>query len=260
VKRTLLIDADIIAYQVAASNEDVSYFNGPEEPPAVTADLEGALADGEAKIADLKRTLAADDVIICLTDRGNEFRRDIWPEYKGNRSARKPELLFPVLDHFAAKYRSYLRPRLEADDCMGILSTHPSLVPGEKIIVSEDKDMQTVPGLLFNPRKDEEPRKVSKLSADRFHMEQTIVGDSTDNYPGAFRIGEKSPEVAAVRTSKSLEEAWGHVLSAFRRSLKGDPDEHAYEQAVTQARCARILRAADWDFKAKKPLLWQPPR
>jgi hypothetical protein len=30
--------------------------------------------------------------------------------------------------------------------------------------------------------------------------------------------------------------------------------------AVQQARLARILRAGDWDFQAKRPVLWSPPR
>ena len=32
------------------------------------------------------------------------------------------------------------------------------------------------------------------------------------------------------------------------------------EEAITQARLARILRASDWDSENKKPILWQPPQ
>lgn len=263
MKRTLLLDADIFAYQAAASNEKVMYFNGPDEEPAVEADLAGAIASADRRVDEVIQKLQATDVIICLTDRGNEFRKDFWPAYKGNRKGRKPTHLFAVLDHFAGKHKTYLRPRLEADDCMGILSTHPSLIDGERIIVSEDKDMQTIPGLLFNPRKDDKPRKVGKLAADRFHMVQTIIGDMTDNYPGAKGIGPKSPEAAAVMTEKTVEGMWDRVLEAFFRSAakNGAAVTHAevVEVATVQARCARILRSSDWDFRTKRPVLWTPP-
>jgi DNA polymerase-1 len=271
VKRTLLVDADIIAYQVSASTEDVFYFDGKDAPPVVDADLSSALRKADQRIEELRDTLRADDIVICLTDRGKEFRRDFWPDYLGNRKGRKPENLFKVLDHFAGKYKTYQRPRLEADDCLGILSTHPTLVPGEKIIVSEDKDLKTIPGMLFNPAKHDEPVKIGKLQADRQHLAQTITGDQCDNYPGARGIGPKSPEVAGVLASKTVAEAWSHVMAAFTRAAIKTAQKTGKEptdinmtavatQATVQARCARILRASDWDFRTKRPILWTPPR
>jgi DNA polymerase-1 len=283
MKRTLLIDADILAYQASACTEEVHYFNGADEEPAVEADLEAAIASADRRVSEIRESLGATDVVICLTDRSQPtFRADIWPAYKANRKGRKPENLYKVIDHFAASYKTYLRPRLEADDCMGILSTHPTLVPGEKIIVSEDKDMQSIPGLLFNPRKDTEPRKITRLAADRYHMVQTITGDATDNYPGAVGIGPSSPEVEGVMAAKTVEEMWQHALAAYQRSLdreagkmmglKGKVLKAAIEsgqvkvargqvvhEATIQARCARILRASDWSFKEKRPTLWVPP-
>jgi hypothetical protein len=267
MKRTLLVDADIVAYKFAAANEQVFYFEGGDSDPSSESDLEGALGDAEEYLAELKGRLGATDLIVCLTDPASNFRTTIDPTYKGNRKGvRKPEHLSAVKEWFKGKYPTYQRPALEADDCMGILATHPTLVKGEKIIVSEDKDMATIPGLLFNPAKDKEPRKISKLAADRFHLWQTIVGDTADGYPGAPGIGGKSPEAIAVMAAKSAEEAWLHVTAAFVRSLQRrllpEPiDWHAAATAAAtvQARLARILRASDWDFAAKKPRLWQPP-
>ena len=262
MKRTLLIDADIVNYKFASATEEVYYFDGKDQPPAVHHDTKEACDAAEAYIEDLRSKLGAAHVVICLTDRGNEFRKDFWPAYKGNRKGRKPADLFNVEAHLASKYETYKRPRLEADDCMGILSTHPSLIPGERIIVSEDKDMASVPGLLFNPAKDDEPRRISKLAANRMHMVQTITGDQVDNYPGAPFVGPKSPEVAAVMEEKTVEGMWRHVLAAFERGWKrADPEappEVARQMAVIMARCARILRSSDWNFSQKKPILWTP--
>lgn len=261
-KRTLLVDADIVAYKFSASNEEVYYFDGKDQPPASHSDFEAAKDATEEHLVELRDKLAADDVVICLSDPTNRyFRHGICPTYKGNRKgARKPEHLTALKEWFKERYQTYQRPALEADDCMGILATHPSLIRGEKIIVSEDKDMQCIPALIFNPAKDEAPRKIGRLSADRFFLWQTIVGDPTDGYPGAPGIGPKSPEAAAVLASKTIEEAWGHVVAAFRRAgergkLEGDP----VAAALQQARLARILRASDWDFKEKRPILWSPP-
>ena len=261
---TILLDADIVAYKFAATHEGVWYFDGRKEEPAVeVGDPEDAYREADAYIERLQAKLGADRVVVCLTDRGNEFRKDLAPYYKGNRKGRKPSLLFPVLDHFAAKYETYLRPRLEADDCMGILATHPTLIRGEKVIVSEDKDMRTVPGLLFNPEKDEEPHKISRRKADLFHLWQAVVGDTSDGYPGAYGIGPASPEAKAILASKSVTEAWGYVLDAFDRSFirrgGGFSLADVEAEATLQARLARILRATDWNFKEKKPILWCPP-
>ena len=264
MNRTLLIDSDIVAFKFASAHEAVFYFDGKDAPPAVEADFDAACAAAEEYIAELQAKLRADRIIVCLSDPSRRyFRHDIDPTYKGNRKGgRKPENLTALKEWFASKYETYQRPALEADDCMGILATHPTLVRGEKIIVSEDKDMQTVPALLFNPRTDKKPRRVSRLDADRYHLVQTIVGDTCDGYPGAVGVGPKSPEVAAVRASRSVGEAWLHVLAAFRRSKSvgpNDPEGTEAAAAVQQARLARILRASDWNFKEKRPVLWTPP-
>jgi DNA polymerase-1 len=265
--RTLLIDADIVAYKFASATEQVFYFNGKGEEPSVAHDLDAAVKGAGEYIEELANRLKATDLIICLTDRGNEFRKDFYPAYKGNRKGRKPADLYNLIDHFRTTYKTYLRPRLEADDCMGILSTHPSLVKGERIIVSEDKDMQTIPGLLFNPAKDKAPRKISKLQADRFHLWQTVVGDPVDGYPGARGVGPKSPEAQAILAAGSVGEMWKHVVAAFERvrgrAVRDWQDDRdtppASQLALVQARCARILRASDWDFQRKEPRLWRPP-
>ena len=283
MKRTLLIDADIYCYKHSSRNESVFYFDGKDNPPAVEHDTQAACEGALEDIESIRKKLDADRIIICLTDREQPFRKEIYPDYKGNRTSRKPEDLFRVEAFLKERYEFYRRDGLEADDCMGILSTHPTIVPGEKIIVSEDKDMQTIPGLLFNPRKDDDVRKVSRLQADRFHMVQTITGDQTDHYPGAVGIGPDSPEVSTVNTAKTVKEMWQAVRCAYIRSSR-KADMSAYRRtygkskkamalfdfkanlvaietrAVIQARCARILRASDWNFAERKPILWVPPR
>jgi DNA polymerase-1 len=264
MRRTLLLDADIFAYEFSAANEKVIYFDGADSAPAISSNFAGAKRGVAERIEQIAQKLKADEVIICLSDpTSNYFRKEVWPAYKAQRAEiRKPTHLRDLKEWFKSPesgFKTYERPGLEADDCMGILATHPTLIRGDKIIVSEDKDMQTIPGLLFNPRKDgKAPRNISKLQADRFHMWQTIVGDQTDGYPGARGVGPKSPEATAVLTARTPSEAWSHVLAAFKRAKPKPGDPEYQDQALIMARLARILRASDWSFDTKKPRLWTP--
>lgn len=260
--RTLLVDADIMAFKAAAATEGVYYFGGKGEDPAIDENLDEALDVAARDIDAVTKKLKADRVIVCLTDDVDlasgeitNFRRGVYPKYKQLRLAnRRPSTLRKVKDFYAERFECYQRPGLEADDAMGILATHSTLVPGEKVIVSEDKDMQTIPGLLFNPRKNwRKPRVITELDADRYFLEQTLTGDSTDGYPGCPGVGPKSPWVDLVRKAKDLQSAWAVTRTAFQYHGLTTAD------ALTQARCARILRAQDWDFKGRKVRLWVPP-
>lgn len=259
-QRTLLVDADIFAFAAASATEGVFLFDGPGRPPAVAKNLDAAFEKARRDIDTIANKLKATKVIVCLTDDVREdgtldnFRCDFYPAYKHKRTTvRRPSTLREVKDFYEKHYETYRRPRLEADDCMGILSTHRTLVPGERVIVSGDKDMQTIPGLLFNPAKDKAVRRISEEAANRYFMQQAITGDTTDGYPGCRGLGAKSKAVALLGEVSSLEDMWAVVVDAFES--KG----FTAEDALVQARCARILRASDWDFAARRPRLWVPP-
>ena len=262
MNRTLLVDADIFAYVASSATERVYFFNGPDQPPVVDENLEEALSIASRDIEAIANKLKATKVIVCLTDDVkpdgtiDNFRVDVYDRYKGNRKeVRRPSTLKAVKDYYAQRFETYQRPRLEADDCMGILATHPTLVPGEKVIVSSDKDMKTIPGLLFNPRHKRRrvPTKISGVAADRFFMQQTLTGDPTDGYPGCPGIGPKSPFVAELAACRTPAAMWEVVCAGY--ASKGLTPE----DALVQARCARILRASDWDFAERRPRLWSPP-
>src|SRR5690606_12264806 len=85
----------------------------------------------------------------------------------------------------------------------------------EKVIVSEDKDLHTVPGLHFNPAKDSKVRYVSTLDADRLFLYQTLVGDPVDGYPGAPRIGPKSAYARRILEAPDLLSAWNICVEGY---------------------------------------------
>lgn len=248
--RTLLIDADIIAYQFASAAQQ-NFKWDDQTVSSWCEDISEVTPAIDDKLAELKAQLDADALVICLscpTDDG--WRRALLPSYKVNRGP-KPLLLGDVKEHLRKNYKTYERPTLEADDVMGILSTHPTLIKGEKVIVSIDKDMKCIPGWLFNPSKYTSPLEISEVEADRWHLYQTLCGDSTDNYKGCPGIGPVKAE-AFLNAITKPEDRWYGVKRLYE--AKGLTEE----DALLQARVARICRASDYDFKRKEVILWSP--
>ncbi|WP_158285815.1 MULTISPECIES: exonuclease [unclassified Caulobacter] len=270
--RTLLIDADIIAFRASASTQE-AYDWGDGETSTV-ADFEEAKRHARDTIDALMDTLDADRAVICLSDDFNNFRKRVCPTYKGNRTSERPVHLYDIKEWLAENYETERRGWLEADDIMGIMATEPH--PGEeRIIVSADKDMQTIPCLLYRPHLDRpKVETITPEFADRYHLYQTLVGDSTDGYPGCPGAGDviatrlldeglkwspvhreitRGPNKGVIRTTWELvpsESPWASVVSAYAKAGLKEKD------ALKQARLARILRHDEWNGR---PILWSPP-
>jgi DNA polymerase-1 len=245
---TLLVDTDIIAYKDALRAQDNTGFG------LALWDFSDACARADSCIEDLVKLLKADRVILCLSDEEANFRKAVLPTYKeARKDTQRPEYLYQLKQYLADEYESKGYPGLEADDVMGILSTHQHAIPGKKIIVSEDKDMRTIPGLLYAPHRPElGVMHITELQADQFHMWQTIAGDPTDGYKGVPGLGKDSIYAEAVLT-EDWGELWDTVLLAY--GSKGLSET----EALAQARCARILRSCDYNIQTKELLLWEPP-
>ena len=240
---TLLIDGDIICYEAASAVEQE--IDWGEDLWTLHSNLDEAKALVETKLLRWQERFSA-DIVIGFSDSAN-FRKAVYPDYKGNRkSKRKPLAYKPLKQWMEGVWESYQRPGLEGDDILGILATHPKAIRGQKIIVSIDKDMKTIPGYVWNPDKDDEPIFYSTEEADYWHLYQTLTGDTTDGYPGLPGCGPKGAE-------KVLEDpSWEAVVAAYEK--KGLTEE----DALVQARCARILRATDYDYAKKEVKLWCP--
>ena len=245
VNTNLLLDSDIFAFQVSATHQSTS-------PWGTWAYFEEACKELDTRVAHLMEDLKADEAIMCLTDPLDNWRYNIRDNYKDRDRSNRPVLLTDLKEYLANEYTCYQRDSLEADDVLGILSTHPSLVSGRRIIVSEDKDLRTVPGLLFNPRRPElGVLEISQQEAAAFHMWQTIVGDPTDGFGGARGVG-KTSEYATDIIACDMPEMWDCVLDAFA-SVGADECE-----ALENARMAKILDHHHYNFKTKEVLLWNP--
>jgi DNA polymerase-1 len=252
--RTLLIDGDIDAYKIASRNQTTTDWG--DGVKGVVSDADEAKRQIISQYRRLKKMFGADRLIVGLSDTVN-FRKDILPTYKANRkNVIKPALLSELKAFMTETFEVFLRPGLEADDVLGILATvgdEPGLITGERIVVSEDKDLKSIPGLLFNPRHPERGTiAISVEQADLEHMRQTLTGDSTDGYGGCPGIGKGKVDGVLTRTVAD-QPLWDLVVAAYAKKGLTEAD------ALVQARVARILRAQDYDFINKRPVLWTPP-
>lgn len=241
-KRLLLIDGDLILYQTLAATETEREIE--PEMWALTNDLAEFKTNINQQLLRIRDDLGG-KIVVCLSDNEN-FRKDIYPDYKANRKNNRKPVGFKAAKAWMTKeWSAIIKPRLEADDVMGILSTKPGNT--DAVIVSMDKDMRTIPGKLYRYR-DGAKIVVTEAEADRYHLLQTLTGDTTDNYPGCPGIGPVKAEAILNKPG----DPWNNVVQQFRSSGLTEGD------ALVQARLARILRWSDWDNAKQLPRLWTP--
>ena len=271
MSRTALIDADTIIYAAGRKVEKIVEWG--DDIISWYAGVPEAEAEFDSLVSSIVQGMCADRTVMALSDySAPNWRVGVLPTYKMERaksaSNRRPLAWAALRKHCEATYKCFTRPTLEGDDVLGILLTHPSLIVGEKIVVSIDKDMNTLPGLHCNHTRDENDfgwgvRVVSQASADKFHLMQTLMGDATDGYkgcPGVGKVGAEkvlSPFYSHMTFGDSEFDVAGAWVAVVAQYVKAGLTE---EDALQQARVARICRATDYDFTTKAVKLWEPPK
>ena len=235
----LLIDADYIVYKSCAAAE--TEIDWSDDTILVTSNFNDAYSATTNELTKLQNEFGSlSDLILFFSDSVN-FRKKILPEYKGHRNRKKPCGYKRVINKLKTEYKVIVMPELEADDAMGIFSTQ---YPGN-LIISPDKDMKQIPGKLYNL---DETFTISPEQGAAWHLSQTLSGDSTDGYSGVPGIGVKRAETLFKKEGYS----WKTVVKAYE-------DKGLTEQdALVNARLARILTVNDWDKKRKLVKLWTP--
>ena len=235
----LLIDADFIVYKACAAAE--TEIDWGDDTILVTSNFSDAYGATKRELIKLEDQFGSLSSLILFFSDSINFRKKILPEYKGHRNRKKPCGYKRVINALKKEYEVIIKPELEADDSMGIYATKN---PGN-IIVSPDKDMRQIPGELYNL---DETFTITPEEGARWHLIQTCAGDSTDGYSGVPGIGVKRAEVLFNKKGYS----WKTVVEAFEEK------DLTEEDALVNARLARILTADDYDFKKRRPKLWSP--
>jgi DNA polymerase-1 len=235
---TLLIDGDIVLYSSSVATEFACDWGGDNW--VLSSNLEQAISLARRYFDELHERFKFDSMTVCLSG-PNNFRYSVNPSYKSSRKdTRKPIVYNPLKQWLLQNYNTYIEEGLEADDLLGILATRNP----QSIVVSPDKDLQTVPCTLYRQG---DLKTITLEEANRFHMYQTLTGDPTDGYPGCPGVGPKGAEKLL---SGNPENHWGVVVQAYEKAGLTEED------ALMNARMAYILRNDNWiDGKVK---LWEP--
>lgn len=235
-KRTALIDADMVAYRVAAMVEK----DGGDESDC--AEMTPAV------ISTWAREASCSEIIVCKGTKS--FRHDVYPEYKANRKDKpKPVFLQTVRDVINdLAWPSKQVDKLEADDIQGILATSK---PTEYIIVNNDKDMLTLGGVMvYNPDKMDFPEYTPHDVAEYNLWMQILTGDTTDNYKGI-------PGCGPVKAKKILDDPEGFPKS-YNVKNAYEMNGLSLEYLIQMCQCAKILTVNEWDATKKTFKLWNP--
>ena len=235
----LLIDADFTVYKCCAAAESEIDFG--DDVIIVTSKFSEAYACVMREIKKIQRHFGSFDDIILFFSSPDNFRKKIQADYKGHRNRKKPCAYKRVINKLKTEFEVITMPTLEADDAMGIYATK---YPGN-IIISPDKDMKQIPGMLYNF---EESTLINPEDGAKWHLVQSAAGDNTDGYAGIPGIGIK-------RATQMFEEkgwSWKTLLDAFKE--KGLSED----VALMNARLAKILTTDDYDHEKGEPVLWNP--
>jgi 5'-3' exonuclease len=172
--------------------------------------------------------------LIFLSE-GKNFRHRVaqTKTYKGTRRSRKPFMFADLKNYLIDDYQAIIVNDMEADDMVLIyhkLLEHDN--PGDNIIVTPDKDLYQVPGKFYNPQKDVFKDLFAEEARYNFWYSM-LVGDSTDNIPGAYNIGKK--KAASILDRTDSENYRGVVLDIYIQ-------QHGIKKGINQfAECFNLL-------------------
>jgi len=207
-------------------------------------------------------------------DEGEEdtFRKEIYEDYKAHRDPPPDELLenIPFIKEIvkALDIPVLEVPGVEADDVIGTLATQAEDDGAEVVIVSPDKDFKQLLSdqvSIYKPAKGDQDFEIKTgetfreeygLDPAQFVDMLALMGDSSDNVPGVYGIGEKTAQ-KLLREYHSVENLIDHADELSGKRAREGMQEHA-DDARLSKRLVRIRTdldvGLDWhDLRRKEP-------
>jgi DNA polymerase-1 len=189
-------------------------------------------------VAKILKDEAPHYVVFCYDRKEPSFRKEIYAEYKANRSE-MPEDLVPQIPYIKKiadllGIPSVEAPRFEADDVIGTLTKIGRAHDLDVFIVSGDKDFAQLVGphvWLFDTMKDikydaQGVKQKWGIEPSQMIDYLSMVGDSSDNIPGVPGIGPKGAQ-KLLADYGTLENIYAHVdeiKGATQEKLKSGKD------------------------------------
>lgn len=234
-----IVDGKII-YRVDNKNKYNKWFKDQPESvqQAIEYDFtEELLPFGECMIAvdgfvrDMKKATGIEGrPLVLLTKGGSCYRTHLatLKKYKGNRDKlKKPVYYDRMRKYIRKKYNAKMYRTYEADDAASMALAGAEGKRDELVILGHiDKDLEQCLGKHYNPNKKSEGVYYTDPMTAAYHLyKQALMGDSTDNIPGLFRVGAKHKWVKALDECESVEEMERHVYNCY---LSKYGEEHTY--------------------------------
>lgn len=242
----LLFDGDMLLFVACLGAEKVTHWYG--DFYTMHCDLGEAKNAFDEHVASLTELVLDHwnidgkyEIYMCLTSTDGNFRKSIDENYKANREGkRRPMCYIPMREWIRDNYNTIEIPMLEADDCVGIHADKNA------IAISGDKDFRSIPVRFYDFMRNEF-YDTTKEEADYFHLYQTLVGDTADNYKGCPKVGD-------TRAKRILDEeaTFKNVVAHFEKNGSNA------EEALKNAQLAFILRQGYYNKKTGKVKLWKP--
>ena len=204
------------------------------------------------------------DAALVAFDAGKvTFRTKMYGDYKGGRS-KTPEELTEQLPYVRELVKdsglhSYELKGYEADDIIGTLAKEGDAAGYETLIVTGDRDLtqlaseHTTVAVTHKGVTDTEhytpehvQEKLGITPAQIIDM-KALMGDTSDNYPGVTKIGEKTA-IKLVKQFGSVEGIYENIDELKKSKMK----EHLVEEEEIARQCktlATILRDAPIEVK-----------
>ncbi len=194
-------------------------------------------------------------------DEGEEdtFRKEMYDDYKANRDPPPEELLenIPYIKEIVEGLDIPVLevPGVEADDVIGALAKQAEADDADVVIVSPDKDFKQLLSdkvSIYKPAKGDQDFEIK--TGDTFRDEYgldpaqfvdmlALMGDSSDNVPGVYGIGEKTAQ-KLLREYHSVENLIDHADDLSGKRAREGMQEHA-EEARLSKRLVRIRTELD---------------
>ncbi len=217
-----LIDGDIVCYANAASAE--------LDP------VEVAYMRIDQMMHSILDTTGSDTFRVFLSG-SNNFRHEIYPEYKANRKDMvDPRWRTACKEYLVREWNAEVTDGYEADDALGINQDTGDLdfrlddriceMKYKTIICSIDKDLDMIPGLHYSwpiVRKGVTVREgkiyeVSEIEGIKSFYRSLLVGDRTDNIFGVDGIG-KVKAAQMIDNLETEEEMFERVAELYQGDM-----------------------------------------
>ncbi len=198
-------------------------------------------------ILKILREKAPDYFAIVFDSPGPTFRHEAYEQYKANRPGMPDDLIpqVPLIKEMveAFKIRTVEMPGYEADDLLGALAKKAESEGCDVFIVTGDKDMcqSVTPKVrLYDTMKEkvtEEKDVIERygIKPPQFPEIIALMGDASDNIPGAPGIGEKT----AVKLLKEFGDL--DSLIANHEQIKNSRARNAVAGNIENIRLSREL-------------------